>query len=107
MSTYLDQLKAERTYLAGYAICDPNSDRAIGYALDARADKLNDMIDAEITKTKKEAPPPRSRDWGDPMTAFQDLCAQALHCIETPGDFTADEQEWLEQDLADAMNRQL
>lgn len=52
-TTYIGQLRAERRYLDGYAIIDFNSDREIGYALDARRQKLDDMIDAEITKAKK------------------------------------------------------
>ena len=60
----------------------------------------------ELPETDDGAERP-ALDWDDPMVTFQSLCAQALHCIETPNDFTADEQERLELDLADAMNRQL
>jgi len=43
--TQLNQLKAELTYLNGYSICDWQSDPAIGFALDARREKLEKLID--------------------------------------------------------------
>lgn len=64
----------------------------------------NRMIELIATDFIIERP---ALDWDDPMVTFQSLCAQALHCIETPGDFTANEQERLELNLTDAISRQL
>lgn len=50
MSTHLKLLESELAYLDGYAICDWNSDKEFGYALDARREKLNTMIAEERAK---------------------------------------------------------